>query len=278
MAKQIEFKISYHNGTAAHGQLELYSAGRSLSGLSRALQITTHAFLNDGTVRVRADRLHGAQLFITAPVKGSFMESISVAFDSESTEKIGKSKIVSAFYDFLTWTWSHAVGKDSYTPQTTHVQQIAARQEPFISEIAQGLETSLRDIHRPVYQDDQMTIVVSRPRVGELIRLDKDTLGHVAPVQEQEVTTDITGNVTKYNTLSGFGRFYDDAAGRTISFDIAPTLDAYSKSLLTDSLHEWNVRQDGKISVDVKRMLTARGELKRYTVVDVRSAILSSDE
>lgn len=259
-------------GTAADGRLELYSAGRSLNGLSRALNITTHAFLNDEAVRVRADRLHGAQLFITAPVKGSFMESIAVAFDENSTQKIGKSKIVDTFYDFLTWTWNHAAGKVDYEPRTAHVQRIAARNEPFIADIAQGLETSLRDIHRPVQQDNEMTIVLSRPRAGELIRFDENTLGHVTPVQEQEIITDILGNVTKYNSLSGYGRFYDDATERTVSFDISQTLDAHSKALLTDSLHEWNVRQGGKISIDVKRMLTARGELKRYTVVKARGA------
>lgn len=277
MTKKIDLKIAYHGGTAADGQLELYSAGRSLNGLSRALNITTHAFLNDGNVRVRADKLHGAQLYITAPVRGSFMESISVVFDAESTEKIGKSTITNAFYDFLTWTWNNAVGKLDYEPTTAHVKRIADRNEPFISEISQGLETSLRDIHRPVYQDDDITIVFSRPRTGELIRLNNDTLGHVAPVQEVEITTDVTGNVTKYNTLSGFGRFYDDDARRTVSFDIDPRLSAYAKSLLTDSLHEWNVKKEGNISIDVRRMLTAHGELKRYTIVDARSTLLADN-
>lgn len=278
MAKKIEFKISYHGGPAAKGKLELYSAGRSLVGLSRALQITTHAFLNDGAVRVRADRLHGAQLFVSAPVRGSFMESVSVAFDDEPTKKIGKSKIVAAFYDFLTWTWSHAIGRTEYEPSTSHVLALA-KQEAFISDISQGLETSLRDLHRPIQQDDQMTIVVSRPRKGELIRLDDGTLGFVAPVQEQHITTDIVGNVTKYNTLSGYGRFYDDEAGRTVSFDISSSLSEDATQLLTRSLHEWNVSKKGKISIDVKRMLTAHGDLKRYTVVDVRSAdLIDKDE
>lgn len=275
MTKKIEFKIAYHGGSAAKGQLELYSAGRSLTGLSRALNITTHAFLNDGNVRVRGDKLHGAQLFITAPVRGSFMESITVVFDDESTKKIGKTKITKLFYDFLTWTWSHAIGKTDATPSSQEIQEIASRQEPFISEISQGLETSLRDIHRPIYQDREMTIVISRPRVGELLRLDESTLDHVAPVQEQDITTDITGNVTKYNSLSGFGRFYDDEAQRTISFDISPTLDANSKALLTDSLHEWNTKQEGSISIDVKRMLTAHGELKRYTIIKAHSNLLA---
>ncbi len=278
MGKQIEFKVAYHGGTAEDGRLELYAAGRSLMGLSRALTITTHAFLNDGAIRVRGDRLHGAELLLSAPVKGSFMENVSVVFDDSATEKVGKSNLVSAFYDFLKWTWNNALGGTNTEPETAFVKDLANRQEPFISDMATGLETSLREFHRPIHGDREITIVLSRPRVGELLRLDANTLEYVAPYEEQDIDLDVLGNVTKYNTLSGYGRFFDDNEGRTVPFDLAQNIDAGSKRTITESLHEWNVNQQGKISIDVRRILTSRGHLKRYTVVQARPAWLQAQQ
>lgn len=270
MSKIVEFKVSYNGGTAADGKLELYDAGRSLMGLSRAISITTHAFLNNGFVRTRADRVHGANVFLSGPRHGSFLEDVSVVFDEESEERVGRSVIVPAFYDFLKWTWRFASGKAPGEPETAFVRRMAERQEPLLGDMSTGLESALREFQRPLSTQHDMTISFIRPRTGELLRLDHDSLLYVTPEVDDEITENVIGNVTKYNMLSGIGRLYDDGEERTVSFDLAPGVSAWEKSLLTESMHERNRGNHGKIAVDVKRVFSARGVLKRYTLHAVR--------
>lgn len=270
MSKLVEFKVSYNGGSATEGRLDLYEAGRSLMGLSRAINITTHAFLNDGLVRTRADKVTGADIFLSAPRRGSFMEDISIVFKEEAEKKVGSSVITRAFYDFLKWTWSAATGKAAVDPETAFVRKIAERQEPILGDMATGLESALSEFQRPLSMNEGMTISFLRPRSGEIIRLDQESLLYVTPNIDEELTKDIIGNVTKYNMLSGIGRLYDDAEGRTISFDQAANLSAWEKELLTQSMHERNSGESGKIVVDVRCVYSARRVLKRYTIYAVR--------
>jgi hypothetical protein len=82
----------------------------------------------------------------------------------------------------------------------------------------------------------------------------------------------VLGNVTKYNLLSGFGRFFDDTETRTIPFDIDHEMGADEKGLLTWSMHQRSQGNHGKLLLDVIRVLNAKNELKRYHVNAVRKA------
>jgi len=62
-----------------------------------------------------------------------------------------------------------------------------------------------------------------------------------------DVENDISGNVTKFNTVSGWGRFYDRSAQRTIPFLLAPNLTDIERALITWSLHQTNIRAVGTI-------------------------------
>ena len=60
----IHFKISYHNGDASNGRLDMYDASVSLQGFAKALSITTHALLNDGEIRKKGHSIKGAKIYI----------------------------------------------------------------------------------------------------------------------------------------------------------------------------------------------------------------------
>lgn len=63
--KTINFKISYHNGDASDGRLDMYDASVSLQGFAKALAITTHALLNDGEIRKKGNTINGAKSTLT---------------------------------------------------------------------------------------------------------------------------------------------------------------------------------------------------------------------
>lgn len=269
--KELELKISYDGGSASEGMLDIYDAGVSIHGLSRSLAITTHAFIHKGEIRRRAERARGAKIYIAPPRHGSFEELVKIVLSHDAASAIGYSVAAAAFWDFLKWTWNAALGK-SCNPETPYVKRIADRTEPFIGEMATALESSMADLHRPIESDEKMTIDVIRPRVGSIVTLDHETLQYVSTRTESEVIEDVSGNVTKYNILSGFGRFFDDGEGRTVSFDIDQDMGADEKRLLTWSMDQRNQGHEGKLLIDVVRVLNARNELKRYRVSAVRRA------
>jgi len=213
--KPINFKISYHNGDAKDGRLDMYDASVSLQGFAKALSITTHALLNDGEIRKQGNRLNGAKIFISPSRKGSFEELITLVITNK--EAIGASVASSAFWDLIKWTWSKTIDLD-YEPKTPHVKKLEERIEPFIGEMEEALEIPLEQAHRPIKQCEDMTVVLKRHRVGNVIKLDCNTLKSVSIRTDSNITKNITGNVTRYNILSGIGRFYDDDLERTVSF------------------------------------------------------------
>ncbi len=124
--KQINFKISYHNGDAQDGRLDMYDAAVSLQGFAKALSITTHALLNNGEIRKKGNCINGAKIYINPSRKGSFEELITLVIENP-TVAIGPSVIANVFYDLIKWTWSKTLDLQ-YTPETSHVRKLVTIQ------------------------------------------------------------------------------------------------------------------------------------------------------
>ena len=266
--KEISFKISYHNGDAADGRLDMYDASVSLQGFAKALSITTHALLSDGAIKKKGNSIDGAKLYINPSRKGSFEELITLAIQDPVALSIGTSVIANVFYDLIKWTWSKTLGL-SYEPETPHVQKLEKRIDPFLSEIEEALETPLEQAHRPIRKFNDMSIIIKRSRVGEIITLDSETLRSVSITTEPDLVTNITGNVTRYNILSGVGRFYDDSLERTVSFKINENLSSSQRRRITWSLHHAQNIGEGKLRLEAKRVVSAKGVIRRYLIEKV---------
>ena len=263
--KPINFKISYHNGDAKDGRLDMYDASVSLQGFAKALSITTHALLNDGEIRKQGNRLNGAKIYINPSRKGSFEELITLVITNQ--DAIGASVAAAAFWDLIKWTWSKTLDLN-YEPETPHVKKLQDRIEPFIGEMEEALEIPLEQAHRPIKQFDDMTIVLKRQRIGNVIKMDSNTLKSVSIQTDSNVTT-IIGNVTRYNILSGIGRFYDNELERTVSFKIPENSGSSQRRRITWSLHHAQEEGGGKIQLSVKKIISAKGVVRRYLVQKV---------
>lgn len=268
----IRFSISYHNGHAHHGYLDFYDASASLQGFAKALSITTHALLNQGEIRRRGHTIRGANLYINPSRKGSFEQFGTLVIDHGAT--IGVSVAAAAFYDLIKWTWSKTVNATA-EPETAYVRRLVPedRIEPFIGEMEEVLESPLEQALRPISSDDSIEIALNRPRVGNIITLDSRSLANVSARSDSDLTTDILGNVTRYNILSGYGRLYSNELARTISFKVTEDVTVNEKQWLTWSLHNSQDSADsGKLFFDARAVKSARGALKRYLVESVRQA------
>lgn len=266
--KEINFKISYHNGEASNGRLDMYDASISLQGFAKAISITTHALLNNGQIRRRADGINGAELYINPSKKGSFEELITLAIKDPFVQGIGGGVIANVFYDILKRTWSKTLNL-IHEPETPFVRSLEERNEPFLDDIEEALEIPLKQAHRPIEGCDNMIILIKRRRLGEVIAMNNDTLKSVSISTEADKIFDVIGNVTRYNILSGVGRLYDDAEGRTISFKVKDDASDAQRSLITESLHNAQTSHKGKLSFKVRRVVSAKGVVRRYLVEGV---------
>lgn len=263
--KQIQIKLSYKGGDADLHRLDMYDASVSLHGFARAIAITTHALLNDGDVKRKGNRATGAKIFVSPPQKGSYEQVLTLIVENP----IAASVVAAAFWDILKWTWSKTLDL-VYEPETPTVKKLGERVEPFISDIEEVLESALEEAHRPIKNNPDITITVARPRVGDVINMNTETLKSVSIRTENQILTGIEGNVTKYNILSGIGRFYEDKKGHTVSFKIPEKSPEQMRKRLTWSMHHAQGGEgEGKVEFHAKRVVSAKGILKRYLVEKV---------
>lgn len=252
--KDTKLKIifKYEKGIADKGLLDLYDASVALNGISRTLSIISHAFIN-GEVRKQGDTVHGAKIYISTPKKGSFIY--------EALIYIGGVVSSGVFYDFIKYTLNEAVGKFDSTENLSVA--LAKRIEPTLGELPVVLEHPLLDIHRPIKKEKEITLKVSRPKGEVLASLDSDTYNYLLP-KTVNIDYTIIGNVTKYNSLTGWGRFYDIKEKRTIPFCIKPTFTDYERSLITWSLHEHNMQREATVYINARAVKAPNGKVKRY--------------
>jgi len=269
LSTKLEIKVSYHYGTAADSRLDLYDAGVSIQGMARALAISTHAFLNEGEIRKRANAATGAEIYISPSRRGSFQEIITIILEHQAASTIGLSVASSALWDLVKWTWSKAVELE-YEPKTPRVKKLSERKEPFIGEIEEALEAPLEQFHRPVKQNRDVVIAVSRNRTHDKVTLNSNTLDAVSLQYDDELMHGIVGNVTRYNILSGFGRIYVDELDRTVSFMLTDNVTSNQKEFLTWSMDQANRGNGGKVTFDATKVLSAKGAIKRYIINEIR--------
>lgn len=268
--KSLEVVIRYDGSTADTGQLNLYQAAESLDGIARVVNVIVHAFANQGEIRERLTAPEGAQTYLSAAKKGCFEETVTIVFGAEVVGRIKPSVIVGNFWDFLTASISAAIGRD-YDPNTPMVRKISEDNDTFFEEIAEELENSLQRLHRPIKSQGAHTITFARPYVRDMVTLDLESLEYVSVREQERELSYWRGNVTKYNSLSGYGRVYLDDLGETIPFKI----DRFKENIsaqraaaasMSERVHE----EGGKRRIGAYAVRNSLNTLKRLTITEFR--------
>ncbi|KAF9659243.1 hypothetical protein HBA12_03075 [Tenacibaculum mesophilum] len=269
MSVDIKFTIRYTGGVADKSILDLYDAATSMKGLSKALAITSNALVTKGQVRRRADSIPNIKFYLHPPKKGSFIELITIVFENTAAQTIGTSVLTAVFWDFINFTWRKATGRE-IEAQEYQTKKILRDNEHFEEEIISALEIPLQQLHRPIQEDKNIVIEIKRPRSGVVLSLNRDTNNYVNSQSDPVELTGVIGNVTKYNNLSGIGRFYDDNLSKTVSFHSSGSLTEEEVNHLSWSLHSSNqVIGAGKIRVTLDQIKSSSGQLKRYIIKKV---------
>lgn len=260
---ELKLKFQYEHGAADSGRLEIYDAAVALRGIARASSIVTHAYLN-GEIRSRAEAATGAKIYIDTPKRGSFIYEATIWTAGALTSGV--------FYDYIKYAFNEAVGKANQT--VDYSKALEKRIEPTIGELPAVLESALEEIHRPIRQDKKIVLTVARPRGEELAVFDSESLLYLQP-STVPAPHEISGNVTKYNALTGWGKFFDLIERRTVSFNIDVESSERTKSLITWSLHENNMRRPGLLYLSANAVIAPTGSIKRYIVHGVSDSPIS---
>ena len=140
MEERFALKLRFKGGDVDESGLGLYDGSASFHGFAKALQLTTHAFLNDQTV-MKATALKGASLSFSAPRRGSVLFDIIAKF----TRRPKSAPLnADAFYDFTRVALERATGNLDAEANTNYVEAKLRSDEPFFDELAEKLEGCLQ--------------------------------------------------------------------------------------------------------------------------------------
>jgi hypothetical protein len=265
MEKELSALVRVEGGIADDGILDMYDAASMIHGLARSLNIVAHSFANEQEVRVRANSAAGVKTYIHSSKKGCFEEQIDIKFSSKITEKIGHSVIVNNFWDYLQYCWTSAVGNPSQ-PISSHLTKVVDGDQDFSFVIGDALESAMQDIHKPIISEPRARIYLARPRIGDVVQLNKKTLAFVTTRTVSSEKFDLIGNVTKYNVLSDFGRLFSDTDRRVVSFKLANPNDIKTRQKVLQSMQDNVSGETGKVKFNVSQVLSSHEEVKRYIV------------
>lgn len=269
--KHLTATLRIEGGSADQGLLDIYDAANTIYGLARAVNLVGHAFANDEVVRTKAQNAHGMHAYIRASTKGCFEEHVDVFFENKTVIHFGRSVINGIFWDYLTTCWSSAIGVESEVT-TPYVAKVLRKNELFRYEISDALEVPMQLLHKCIAKDDKVKIYLSRPKVGDILTFNRQSLDYVSVREEREESFEILGNVTRFNVLSDFGRLYSDQDGRVISFRLDEKSAEKLKSKAVESMQEVADGKDGKRNFLVSPVVSAQGNVKKYVLHSIKKA------
>jgi hypothetical protein len=267
IGREVNAVLRLDGGLADEGLLDIYDAADTIYGLARATNIVTHAFLNKDQVKSRANSVQGAHTYIHSSLKGCFEEKFEIHFENYAIEKIGPSVLANNFWDYLTWSWSAAIGKP-IEPESASLRRIVERDPELAFVIADALETPMQKLHRAIARDTTVVVTLNRPKVGDKVILNHNSLAFVSTRDVEAKTEYISGNVTKFNVLSDFGRMFSDIEEKTVSFRLAHA-DERLRSLCLKSMQEMVEGAQGKMNFLVSKVVSGQEIVKRYLVHDI---------
>lgn len=266
MSQSFALKLRFKGGNIDEEGLSLYDGSQSFHGFARAIQLTTHAFLNDETV-MRATALKGAALTFSSPRRGSILFDIKAKFS-----RAPKSAPLNAdaFYDFTRVALARATGNLEVEAETKYVEQKLKSDEPFFDELSEKLEGSLQHGHRSIDTED-VKVLLERPR-STLIVFDPSTSAWVHSRKMEPNPHEYTGNMTRFNTKTGNGRAYIIELRKIVPVRKSESFNQSNKHCLTWSLHGDNISTAKDLIFIGRRVLSATGETKRIILDDCQKA------
>lgn len=254
-------RLRFSGKSVEKNGLDLYDGSTSFYGFAQAIQILVNAYLNNEVVS-RATALKGAEVYFGSPRKGSVLFDLLVVAE-KSPVVAGAS--VAVFYDFVKYAFNKAAGYLDVVPETNSISKLS-EDETFFDELAETLEGSLQRAHRAI-DNGVNKVTIERPR-SELVVFDAVTSQWVNTRDEKPDIVELTGSVTRYNSITGNGRAFVRELDRVIPFRPAFEFPDNKRGLLSWSLHGNTVVTSKELRFWASQIESATGEPKRLILSD----------
>ena len=255
-------KLRFSGQSVEENGLDLYDGSTSFWGFAQAIQIVIHAYMKDEVVS-RATALKGAEVYFSAPRRGSVLFDLVAVIEAHPATSALAGV---AFYDFMKFSLSKAVGIFSAKPETSSVAKKLQEDETFFDLLAETLEGSLIRAHRAI-DHGVLQVTLERPR-SSLLTFDSATSEWVNTRDIDPTIKEYSGNITRYNSITRNGRAYIRELKKVLPFRPAPEFPNSKRGFLTWSLHGDNVATSKDLKFRVSRVESARGEAKRLILFD----------
>lgn len=269
----IFLKLKYEGGDANDNRLNFYDGAQSLFGIAKSIQISTHFLINLEIIK-RSTALSGASVYILPSKKGSFEQFIQIVFENQEFIKSVGTNIFSNYVgDYFKYSLSKSLGISKNDDEKTlrrFKNRLLTDAEPHFDELSSVMEGPLIESHRTIEKSGG-TIDIIIGRKNSIAKLDEQTLEYVQTRDENPNAEEVFGHVTRYNVISGNGRFYDNKEGKVIPFEPDDSFKSSDKSkILTWSIDKEENNQESDICLLIKRIESARQVTKRYILVSCR--------
>lgn len=280
----LDFVLSYTGGLAEQNEIDFYDAARAMMGFQRSLALVTHLVLN-GEIIAQATALKGAQIISSAPEEGSWKVAASVAIAIFTIGSVGRDSpigyITTSVFDYvLLNSMGFHVDYNKTFQEQYHDYLSSKKITPEkLDSLTEKVETSIADIHRPLYASQTAT-------TGRI----ESIVGHSAPrkigpdmsvltyeylstniVSDNEET--IIGVVSSYNMNTFKGRIFVYTEERPIPFELNEGARSRRNiALITESLRanaSGTDEHEGIIEMRGYRVESKSGRLKLVRVVAV---------
>jgi hypothetical protein len=279
---QHKIRVRYEGGLADENSLPGYDGVTSIDGITRAIHIATNAYMT-GVVETRATALKRASIVLKPARQGSFVFDLIVLMEANpATTSAAVALGAAPFYDFLKTAFKRATGTIDAEPETPHLRQLYERKEPpplkkppaDLDVLAEALEGSLQAAHRPIGAEGTIGSISIGSTRQNLIQFDEESKGWVNTQDEAIGLEVLTGNVTRYNSLSRNSRAFVDQLERVVPVRPDGDFPVGNLKYLTWSLHGSNIGAPNKIEMHARRVTSASGKVKRLLLADCARAPL----
>lgn len=141
-----------------------------------------------------------------------------------------------------------------------------------MDELAETLEGSLQDAHRPIGTSDGVSTMTVETSQSVMATLNETSKDWVNTREEAVHLEDFVGNITRYNSLSRNARAYIRELQRVVPIRPDGDFNTGDLQLLTWSLHGTNVGTPSALSMRARSVKSASGKVKRLLLSDCQRA------
>lgn len=256
--------IIYRGEISQGNKLDFYNGSRSLEGLARSFQISSHYFFHQQVI-FQAPSSRNSKFYLLPSREGSFEQLIQLVVENPDATNILVSASAGALghylKEFINLSFRVAVGKP-ISKLSAWAKDVYKEKKSDLDALSESLDGPLLSAHRPISDvSDQIFLNLNSQ---QNLSLDISSLNYLKTRLVSSTPEVRTGTISSYNVNSKRGRFFDASLGRTVPFLMDKENPPSDFSAITWSLDEVNSGRGGEIKARILAETTITKEVKRY--------------